>query len=136
MQAGIITAASANVNKDPIRLSTIDNYQGEESDIVVVSLTRSNNNGDIGFMRAPERLNVLISRARDALIMIGNAETFINAKNGREEWIRLLNNLKKKGRIYDGFPLRCLKHPDNTTTARTPADFDMYCPDGGCAEPW
>ncbi|ROV88521.1 hypothetical protein VSDG_09328 [Cytospora chrysosperma] len=75
IQAGLMTQAAAKVDKSPLRISTIDNYQGEESDIVIVSLTRSNDNGDIGFLAARERLNVLLSRARDCVIMIGNMET-------------------------------------------------------------
>lgn len=120
VEAGILPAASADVNKKPIRLSTIDNYQGEESDIVIASLTRSNEDGEIGFMAAPERLNVLISRARNALIVIGSAETFMRAAKGREEWTRLFDNLKSRGNIYDGFPVKCEKHPDRTVTVRTP----------------
>lgn len=135
VDAGEMPAASAEVNKKPIRLSTIDNYQGEESDIVVASLTRSNEDGDIGFMAAPERLNVLISRARNALIMIGSADTFMNAKKGSEEWTQLFDHLKADGRIHDGFPLKCEKHPDMRRIARSVEDFDLYCPDGGCALP-
>jgi superfamily I DNA and/or RNA helicase len=136
VMAGVLPAASASLSKKPIRLSTIDNYQGEESNIVVVSLTRSNVDGDIGFMSVPERLNVLLSRARDALIMVGNAETFMNAKKGREEWTRLFDNLKAKGWVHDGFPLECQKHPDTTFVARNIDDFEIHCPDGGCAMPW
>ncbi|KAI8961705.1 P-loop containing nucleoside triphosphate hydrolase protein [Daldinia sp. FL1419] len=135
VEAGEMPAASAGVNKSKIRLSTIDNYQGEESDIVVASLTRSNEDGDIGFMCAPERLNVLISRARNALIMIGNASTFMNAKKGRDEWTRLFDHLKKDGNIHDGFPLKCEKHPDTTWIVRSPEEFEDYCPDGGCTLP-
>ncbi|KAI2624345.1 P-loop containing nucleoside triphosphate hydrolase protein [Hypoxylon sp. NC1633] len=135
VQAGVLPAASAEVNKKPIRLSTIDNYQGEESDIVVVSLTRSNEDGDIGFMAAPERLNVLISRARNALIMIGSANTFMNAKKGREEWTRLFDHLKMNGKIHDGFPLKCEKHLDTKHIARSVEDFELHCPDGGCTLP-
>ncbi|RYC54853.1 hypothetical protein CHU98_g11354 [Xylaria longipes] len=135
VEAGILLAASADVNKKPIRLSTIDNYQGEESDIVVVSLTRSNDNGEIGFMAAPERLNVLISRARNALIMIGNANTFINAKKGRDAWLKLLNDLELRAKVHDGFPVKCEKHPDRVMTIRSPDEFYLHCPDGGCTEP-
>ncbi|KAF4631358.1 hypothetical protein G7Y89_g6771 [Cudoniella acicularis] len=53
IRAGLMTPAAAKVEKRPLRLSTIDNYQGEESDIVIASLTRSNDSGDIGFMAAP-----------------------------------------------------------------------------------
>lgn len=75
--------------------SCIDNYQGEESEIVIVTLTRSNASRDIGFMGAPERLNVLLSRARDALIMIGNAETFLNARKGKDIWVRFFDLLRR-----------------------------------------
>ncbi|KAI0152242.1 P-loop containing nucleoside triphosphate hydrolase protein [Hypoxylon sp. NC0597] len=135
VEAGVIPSASADINKKPIRLSTIDNYQGEESDIVVASLTRSNEDGDIGFMAAPERLNVLVSRARNALIMIGSADTFMNSKKGGEEWSRLFDHLKADGKIHDGFPLKCEKHPDTKHIVRSVDDFDLHCPDGGCSLP-
>lgn len=89
----------------------LDNYQGEESDIVIVSLTRSNANHDIGFMQSAERVNVMLSRARDALIMIGNVETFQHARKGEETWRPLLDNLRKGGHIYEGFPVKCGRHP-------------------------
>src|ERR1700733_7194687 len=92
----------------------IDNYQGEESDIVIASLTRSNTNKDIGFMCAPERLNVFLSRARNALIMIGNAHTFKNARKGNEVWTKLFDLLVHNGHIYDGLPVRCERHLDRT----------------------
>ncbi|KAI1412142.1 P-loop containing nucleoside triphosphate hydrolase protein [Hypoxylon sp. FL1857] len=135
VEAGILPSASADVNKKRIRLSTIDNYQGEESDIVVASLTRSNEDGDIGFMAAPERLNVLVSRARNALIMIGSADTFMNSKKGGEEWSRLFDHLKADGKIHDGFPLKCEKHPETRHIIRSVEEFDLHCPDGGCSLP-
>jgi AAA domain len=116
--------------------SGIDNYQGEESDIVLVSMTRSNKSHDIGFMAAPERLNVLLSRARDGLIMIGNSETFMNARKGREVWRKLFDHLKENDHIYEGFPVKCEKHPNRTALLSSPEDFELECPDGGCKEPW
>ena len=62
----------------------IDNYQGEESDIVIASQTRLNDTNETGFMNSPERLDVLISRARDGFVLIGNSATFMNARKGRE----------------------------------------------------
>lgn len=114
----------------------VDNYQGEESDIVVASLTRCNKANDIGFMSEPERLNVLLSRARNALIMIGSRETFFNARKGREIWQKLFKFLEEEDHIYDGFPVKCEKHPDRTAVLSTQEDFDLHCPDGGCNEPW
>lgn len=113
-----------------------DNYQGEESDIVIVTLTRSNPDHEIGFMSSPERLNVLLSRARDALILIGNADTFLGARKGRELWTQFLNLLKGGKHVYDGLPVKCEQHPDRLTVLSRPVDFDEECPDGGCKEPW
>jgi hypothetical protein len=117
-------------------LTSVDNYQGEESDIVIACLTRSNSDGDIGFMSAPQRVNVLLSRARNALIMIGNANTFRNSRRGKDIWIPLFEELKDGGHIYDGFPIKCEQHPDRTALLTEKEQFDTVCPDGGCSEQW
>ncbi|PLN78187.1 P-loop containing nucleoside triphosphate hydrolase protein [Aspergillus taichungensis] len=135
VRAGLISQTSANQGKRPIKLSTIDNYQGEESDIVIASLTRSNKQGDIGFMAAPERINVLLSRARDVLIMIGNSGTFLSSRQGKKCWKLLLDQLKTNGHIYDGLPVRCEQHPQTTAVLKNTKDFDRECPDGGCSKP-
>lgn len=113
-----------------------DNYQGEESDIVIASMTRSNNNGDIGFMKAPERLNVLCSRARECLIMIGNMETFMRSSQGKQVWVPFFALLKEKEYLHDGILVRCKQHPDKTALLENPKDFDIKCPDGGCDAMW
>jgi hypothetical protein len=59
--------------RDAVRASTVDNFQGEEANIIIASLVRSNAAGKLGFLNEPQRVNVLLSRARDALILIGNA---------------------------------------------------------------
>lgn len=99
-------------------------------------MTRSNVSHDIGFMSAPERLNVLLSRSRNALIMIGNSETFMNARKGKEIYCKYFDYLKQNGHIYEGFPVKCEKHPDRTALLSSSEDFDIKCPDGGCYEPW
>ncbi|KAK2002735.1 ATPase [Colletotrichum falcatum] len=135
-RAGLMTAAAAKVKSGSgrIRLSTIDNYQGEESDIVIASLTRSNSNGDIGFMKAPERLNVLCSRARECLVLIGNMQTFMASSQGKAVWIPFFELLKEKGYLHDGVSIRCEQHPETTALLKEPGDFDLKCPDGGCDE--
>ncbi|KAJ3834013.1 P-loop containing nucleoside triphosphate hydrolase protein [Lentinula raphanica] len=134
IQAGLHPHSHRKGNKK-LRLATIDNYQGEESDIVVVSLTRSNNNHDIGFMFAPERLNVLLSRARNGLILIGNSDTFTHARKGHELWSKLLAYLREHKHVYDGLPVVCQQHVDRKCTVVDEAQFDDACPDGGCSEP-
>ncbi|KAL4812011.1 P-loop containing nucleoside triphosphate hydrolase protein [Aspergillus spinulosporus] len=135
VRAGLLSHASAQHVKRPIKLSTIDNYQGEESDIVIATLTRSNKDGNIGFMSAPQRLNVLLSRARDVLIMIGNSKTFINSRKGKEVWKPFIDQLQASGYLYDGLPVKCEQHPQRTAVLQTPEDFNKICPDGGCDEP-
>ncbi|KAF1364340.1 P-loop containing nucleoside triphosphate hydrolase protein [Lizonia empirigonia] len=135
IQAGLITPASANISKRKLRISTIDNYQGEESDIVIACLTRSNDAGDIGFMSSPQRVNVLLSRARNGLIMIGNADTFMNSRKGKEVWVQLMDQFKRDGHVYNGFPVKCTQHPDKTSLLTEKEHFDEVCPDGGCSKP-
>lgn len=117
-------------------LTVTDNYQGEESDIVIASLTRSNKTAEIGFMAAPQRLNVMLSRARIALIMIGNAATFMKSRCGKESWVPFLNRLSEDGNLYDGLPVKCERHPQKMFLLQKKEDFETECPDGGCAEPW
>ena len=87
-------------------------------------------------MSSPERLNVLLSRARDGLIMIGNIQTFTTARRGGELWTKLVEHLREHGNIYDGLPVFCEQHPDRRSVLKTPANFDTDCPDGGCNRPW
>ncbi|KAL4882176.1 P-loop containing nucleoside triphosphate hydrolase protein [Aspergillus karnatakaensis] len=135
VRAGLMSHAGAQHVKRPIKLSTIDNYQGEESDIVIASLTRSNKNGEIGFMGAPQRLNVLLSRARDILIMIGNSKTFLGSRKGKQIWKPFIDQLQTSGHLYDGLPVKCEQHPQRLALPKSPEDFDKLCPDGGCEEP-
>ncbi|GAO16373.1 hypothetical protein UVI_02049720 [Ustilaginoidea virens] len=104
VQAGLMTEATAQLNKEPLRLSTIDNYQGEESDIVIASLTRSNDSGDIGFMAARERLVVLVSRAREGIVLFGNMNTFIKSKKGGPLWLDFFQALKEKVKDHSKVP--------------------------------
>ena len=136
VRAGLLSRSSANHCKRPIRLSTIDNFQGEESDIVIATLTRSNKKGDIGFMAAPQRLNVLLSRARDIIIMVGNVNTFTASKKGKELWAPFIKRFTARRHLYDGLPVKCEQHPNRTAILQKVEDFDMECPDGGCPLPW
>ena len=114
----------------------IDNYQGEERELVIASLTRSNSSGDIGFMSARERLVVLMSRARNGIILFGNMHTFMKSKKGGDLWTDFLQAMKDKGCVFDGVPVYCERHPDRSALLKVPGDFDQHCPDGGCAALW
>ena len=58
-----------------ITVNTVDGFQGQERDIILVSLVRSNDDGQIGFLRDLRRMNVAITRARMKLIVLGDAQT-------------------------------------------------------------
>ncbi|TGL23510.1 RNA helicase [Leptospira bourretii] len=59
---------------------TIDSFQGRESEIVILSLVRSNRDGEVGFLLNPKRLNVALTRAKSHLILIGDSGTLCQTK--------------------------------------------------------
>ncbi|WP_020596941.1 AAA domain-containing protein [Spirosoma panaciterrae] len=58
-----------------ISVNTIDSFQGQERDIVYISLVRSNTEGDIGFLSDIRRMNVAMTRARKKLVIVGDSAT-------------------------------------------------------------
>ncbi|MEP3390658.1 MAG: AAA domain-containing protein [Reichenbachiella sp.] len=61
------------VNK--LAVNTIDSFQGQERDVIYISLVRSNENGEIGFLSDTRRMNVALTRARKKLVVIGDSAT-------------------------------------------------------------
>jgi superfamily I DNA and/or RNA helicase len=62
-------------SKTTIEVKSVDGYQGRERDVIIFSAVRSNRNGSIGFLRDWRRMNVALTRAKSALIVIGDFET-------------------------------------------------------------
>src|SRR5574344_1408909 len=58
-----------------ISVNTVDGFQGQERDVILISLVRANDDGEIGFLRDLRRMNVAITRARMKLIILGDADT-------------------------------------------------------------
>lgn len=58
-----------------LSVNTVDGFQGQERDVIVLSMVRSNEDGDIGFLRDLRRMNVAMTRARHKLIIVGDSET-------------------------------------------------------------
>ena len=125
--------------KSAIRVATIDNYQGEEARIILVSLVRSNEMGQIGFLKEPERVNVMLSRARECEIIFGNRSTLELAKGslsplkGGFLWKKIFAHLESCGHIFDGLPVVCQNHRSRALLS-CPNDFDFYCRNGGCSK--
>lgn len=61
-----------------IKVKTVDGFQGQERDVIYISLTRSNRKGEIGFLKDIRRMNVALTRARQKLVVIGDSATLGN----------------------------------------------------------
>lgn len=113
-----------------LRVATIDNFQGEEAKIVVISLVRSNDQSRCGFLRTSNRINVLLSRAKHGMYIIGNAETSIHVPM----WARVIDILQKDGNFGTSLELQCPRHPDHLIAVSELDHFLQYSPEGGCNE--
>ena len=69
-----------------ISVNTVDGFQGQERDIIVISLVRANDEGQIGFLRDLRRMNVAITRARMKLIVLGASRTLCRHPFYRRFW--------------------------------------------------
>jgi len=80
-------------NNFNIEVDSIDGFQGQEKDVIYISLVRSNNKGEIGFLKDERRLNVAMTRARKKLILIGDMSTLSQHKLFHE----LSDHIEKEG---------------------------------------
>jgi superfamily I DNA and/or RNA helicase len=76
-----------------ISVGTVDGFQGQERDIILISLVRSNEHGQIGFLSDLRRMNVAMTRARMKLLIFGNRETLSHSQFYRRllEYVDTLN---------------------------------------------
>jgi superfamily I DNA and/or RNA helicase len=61
--------------RERVEFATVDAFQGQERDAIVISLTRSNSEGEVGFLKEYRRTNVAMTRAKHHLLMIGDGAT-------------------------------------------------------------
>lgn len=96
----------------PVRLNTVDKFQGMERNIIIVSTVRSDKkiengitktNKDIGFAKSPKRLNVALSRAKRLLIVVGNKNMFyrFKDKNGNQIYKNVIDTINDEGIVVD-----------------------------------
>ena len=90
--AGQVAAAKDMLPKQ-MRISTIDSFQGQEKEIIILSLVRSNDDGDIGFLKDYRRMNVAITRAKEKLFVIGDSATI----GADAFYTSFLNYIEKSG---------------------------------------
>ncbi|PWY90834.1 ATP binding protein [Aspergillus heteromorphus CBS 117.55] len=113
-----------------VKVVTVDSYQGEENEIVILSLVRSGG-GHIGFLSIENRVCVALSRARRGFYMFGNATALVN---GNLLWQKVLTTLEssKPRRLRDVIPVTCAKHK-RWTPIKGPPDWEKI--NGGCDLP-
>ncbi|XP_041454409.1 NFX1-type zinc finger-containing protein 1-like [Lytechinus variegatus] len=114
-----------------VRVASVDNYQGEENDIILLSFVRSSQNGRIGFLSITNRVCVALSRAKEGLYCIGN---FTLYSKKCKLWRGIYDDLIANCRIGDVLNLQCYNHPHNKTDVKRAADFQKV-PNGGCGIP-
>ncbi|XP_055959515.1 NFX1-type zinc finger-containing protein 1-like [Patella vulgata] len=112
-----------------IRVTPVDNFQGEENDIIILSLVRSNDENKIGFLKIENRICVALSRAKKGLYVIGNFDIL---QSESSLWKEMTIMLKKSGEIGERLILKCQNHPEDPgIEIGKPGDFQK-APAGGC----
>ncbi|XP_019395339.1 PREDICTED: NFX1-type zinc finger-containing protein 1, partial [Crocodylus porosus] len=113
-----------------VKVHVVDKYQGEENDIILLSLVRSNREERAGFLQISNRICVALSRAKKGLYCIGN----MGMLGKVPLWSKIIHTLREKGRIGRSLILCCQNHPDTRTLVSKAADF-YQVPEGGCSRP-
>ena len=107
-----------------IKVCVVDNFQGEENDIILLSLVRSSK---IGFLKESNRICVALSRARQGFYCIGN---FTLLKSQCILWKEICDDLQKKNAIGQILTLVCKRH-NNANEVQNSSDIQKF-PLGGC----
>ena len=114
-----------------VRVAAVDDFQGEENEIILLSLVRSNSEGSIGFLSIENRVCVSLSRAKQGLYVIGNFEMLREKVDTK--WPEIIHHMEKEACVGRGLPLYCQVHSDNKVLASVPNDFRKR-PEGGCTK--
>jgi helicase required for RNAi-mediated heterochromatin assembly 1 len=127
-----------NLRGQPLKVVTVDSYQGEENDIVLLSLVRSSKDGNIGFLSVDNRVCVALSRARRGFYLFGDAEKLVCGSDTWESVIKILwghgakKDIPTSGptkRIGYHLPLTCQRH-GNKVFIEDDRDWEQLS--GGC----
>ncbi|XP_023247083.1 NFX1-type zinc finger-containing protein 1-like isoform X2 [Copidosoma floridanum] len=113
-----------------VNITTVDNYQGEENKIILLSLVRNNGAGNVGFLKEENRVCVALSRAKYGLYVMGNMRDLVVKNN---IWPKINRVLEEDEAIGDGLIVKCQVHSDQVFKMKTADDFKQ-CPRGGCSK--
>ncbi|KAG8709972.1 hypothetical protein FRC11_005001 [Ceratobasidium sp. 423] len=124
-----------------VLVRSLDNFQGEEGDIIILSLVRNSGTrfkgemsqlqftggrSPIGFLKSKNRTNVGLSRAKHGLYIFGNAPELAR---GSDMWAHILQELHIPGCVGRGFPVKCYNHPEYIQWIEQPGQLEAVAPD-------
>lgn len=95
-QKQLLRDKTSSMNYKGVRISSVDSFQGSERDFIILSLVRTNQDGNFGFLSNENRINVSITRARKGLFIVDNFDAILNSnKNGTKPKNQFLVNMCK-----------------------------------------
>lgn len=92
-------------NIEDVEIATVDSFQGREKEIILISTVRSNNKDQIGFVKDERRMNVMLTRAKRLMIVVGNSYSLKSS----EHWETFLRQYHRKNLIFEEGKLGCLE---------------------------
>eukprot|EP00931_Biecheleriopsis_adriatica_P081557 TRINITY_DN548_c0_g1_i1.p1 TRINITY_DN548_c0_g1~~TRINITY_DN548_c0_g1_i1.p1 ORF type:complete len:1604 (-),score=455.95 TRINITY_DN548_c0_g1_i1:68-4879(-) len=102
---GQVRLLKQKMKRDPttssVAITAVDNFQGEENDIIVISLVRSNRAKQMGFLAVDNRINVALTRARHGMFILGNTDML----EKHPLWSSIIAELNTDESLSDAFPL-------------------------------
>jgi hypothetical protein len=143
LQQGVNVQAEFKCLIDAITLSTVDNFQGEEGKVVILSTVRNNDRGSIGFLAMDNRVNVMLSRAKHGMVILGSRATVEKHEELRQSRIsrggarthetmfhQVLELMSQRGLVQPHLRLKCASH-GHTFEVVDARDMEEKAPDGG-----
>ena len=122
-----------------VKVKTVDDFQGEESDVIILSTVRSNDRSSIGHVAIAHRVCVALSRARRGLVILGNKQCITKARfnihgsaasgamSGREIWNKAVERLEMARHVGTELPICCAHHGLETKDCvSSPPDFRRF----------
>ncbi|KAL7414053.1 hypothetical protein BDY24DRAFT_350847 [Mrakia frigida] len=115
---------------DEVRVTSVDNYQGQEGDVIIVSTVRSD---AVGFVGNVNRINVAVSRGKHGMIILGHREVSLLSKSPM--WSTICDELESHNQLGSALPISCYNHPEEVSMVSRPEEILLVSPDGGCLRP-